>query len=381
MAKIGILSMQRIKNYGSFLQAYGLKKILEKQGHDVEFVDYHIESPIIKENNETTLKKNDKLQKALTALSGDEPLTQKIKYILHKKNFGKKYYKILDLTDEPNYNPELDTLVIGSDEVFNCIQSNQNVGYSLELFGKNNKARNLISYAASFGNTTLEKIEKYSKEKELGDLLSKFNSISVRDNNSGKIVENISNKKVEYHLDPVLAYDYMNECDLIPKVPNKEKYILVYAYSGRISLDEAQVIRKYAKEKKLKVYSIGGAQKCADKFIDCSPFEVLAYFKNAQLIITDTFHGSIFSIITHSDFVTLVRKSIGNAYGNEEKLTDLLDRLNLNNRIIYNLNELSNKLEQKIDYAITDKILEEEREKTYKYLKRAIKHDLKGNEI
>lgn len=373
MSKVGILSMQRIKNYGSFLQSYGLKMMLEKIGHEVEFVDYHVEAPIIKEDDEIVLKKYDRLQKTLKVLRGEEPFIQKIQYIIHKKNFGKKYYKLLNLTEEYNYTPELDTLVIGSDEVFNCIQSNKNVGYSMELFGKNNNADKLITYAASFGNTTLNKIEKFSKEKELGGLLSRFDSISVRDSNSGEVVEKISDKKVEYHLDPVLAYDYMNECKLIPKIKTNEKYILVYAYSGRISREESKVIKNYAKKRKLKVYSIGGAQKCADRFIDCSPFEVLSYFENAELIITDTFHGSIFSVITHNNFVTLIRKSVGNAYGNEEKLTDLLKRLNLESRMIYNINELSNKLEQRIDYKKTDEILSQERIKTYEYLKNATK--------
>lgn len=368
MSKIGILSMQRIKNYGSFLQGYGLKKMLEELGHEVQFVDYHIEEPIIK-SDQTNSQKNDKIAKALEVLKGEEPLKQKIQYIIHKKNFGKKYYKLLGLTEEPNYNPQLDALVIGSDEVFNCIQSNKNVGYSLELFGKDNNAKKLISYAASFGNTTIKKLEKYNKKEEIGGLLSKFDAISVRDRNSGELVEEISDKTVEYHLDPVLAYDYMNKCKLIPKINKKEKYMIVYAYSGRISSEESKLIKKYAKKNKLKVYAIGGAQKCADKFIDCSPFEVLAYFENAELIITDTFHGSIFSIITKRNFITLVRKSVGNAYGNEEKLTDLLERLNMNNRKVYNLFDIETKLSTPINYTETNRIIIEERNRTYQYLK------------
>ena len=70
MSKVGILSMQRIKNYGSFLQAYGLKKIIEELGHDVEFVDYHIEPSII-ENKENS--KNDKISKVLKTLEGNAP--------------------------------------------------------------------------------------------------------------------------------------------------------------------------------------------------------------------------------------------------------------------------------------------------------------------
>lgn len=366
MSKVGILSMQRIKNYGSFLQAYGLKKIIEELGHEVEFVDYHIDPPVI------TNSKNCKLSKIAKVLKGNAPFIQKIQYIIHKKNFGKKYYKILGLADDYNYTPKLDTLIIGSDEVFNCIQSNENVGYSLELFGKNNQAKKVITYAASFGNTTILKLEEYNKKEEISGLLNKICSISARDNNTGNIVELLTDKKVTYNLDPVLIFDYMKKCNEIHDIQCKKKYIVVYAYSNRITLDESIYIKKYAKKNNLKVYAIGGAQKCADKFIDCSPFEVLAYFKNAEMVITDTFHGSIFSIINHKNFVTLVRKSIGNSYGNEEKITDLLNRLKLSDRIIYNIKDMNEKLNKKINFDDTDRIIETERLNAIDYLKKEI---------
>ena len=369
MTKVGIMSMQRIKNYGSFLQAYGLKKILESLGCDVEFVDYHVEESVIKEDNEN----GGKISKAITALKGDAPLVQKIQYIFHKKNFGKKYFELLGLTNEPNYNPQLDILAIGSDEVFNCIQKNKNVGYSLELFGKNNNAKKVITYAASFGNTTIEKLKKYKKDKEISSLLSNIDAISVRDNNSGKAVKELTDKEIIYNLDPVLIFDYANQKDLIPEIETKEKYIIVYAYNNRISKDESKWIKDFAKEKGLKVYAIGGAQNCADKFIDCSPFEVLAYFKNAEFIITDTFHGSIFSIIMKKQFATLVRKSVGNEYGNEEKLTDLLERLGLENRKTYNTDSIEKIINTKINYKDVEKTIEKEREKTIEYLGKEIK--------
>ena len=234
--------------------------------------------------------------------------------------------------------------------------------------GKDNKANKLITYAASFGNTTVEKLEKYNKKAEISELLNKFDKISARDSNTGKIVEEISNQKVVYNLDPVLAYDYMNKCDEIPDIDVNEKYIIVYAYSNRISTDESKYIKKFAKKNNLKVYSIGGAQKCADKFIDCSPFEVLGYFKKAEMVITDTFHGSIFSIIAKRNFVTLVRRSVGNAYGNEEKLTDLLERLKLTDRITYNIENINSILDKKIDYEKVEKILKSQRNISKKYL-------------
>lgn len=364
--KVGIMSMQRIKNYGSFLQAYALKEIIEKLGHNVEFVDYHIEKTIMQDG-----KKNNKIAKVIETMKYNAKFIHKMQYINHKKNFS-QYFNVLKMNDVPNYNPKLDILVIGSDEVFNCIQKNPNVGYSMELFGKNNNADKLISYAASFGNTTLEKLEKYGKKEEIAKLLNKFDALSVRDENSGKIVNELTERKCEFNLDPVLIYDYMNNCEKIPKLNIEEKYIIVYAYNGRISTEESKYIRKFAKKMNYKIYSIGGAQECADKFIDCTPFEVLAYFKNAKFVITDTFHGSIFSIITKRNFVTLVRKSVGNNYGNEEKLTDLLNRLKLQDQIIYDIKEIEQKSQININYEETDKVIYNERYNAYEYLKNNI---------
>lgn len=367
MANIGIMSMQRIVNYGSFLQAYGLKKMLEELGHNVQFVDFHVGKTLIESNaNHNRLK----IDKILEVLRYDVSLKQKLQFVYYKKNFAKKYNHILGLSKKPNYTPKLDILIIGSDEVFNCIQQNPNVGYSLELFGKNNCAKKVITYAASFGNTTIEKLKLFKKEMEIGDLLRSMEAISVRDSNSGLIVKQLTDKDIYYNLDPVLAYDYINKCNFIPTIEKKEQYMILYAYSGRISNNEAEWIEQYAKLKKMKIYAIGGVQKCADRFIDCSPFELLAYFKNAEEVITDTFHGTIFSIITKKRFVTLVRKSKGNSYGNEEKLTDLLNRLNLSERIIYDIKKISQIQDIPIKYEDVDAKIIEERRSTKEYLKK-----------
>ena len=245
------------------------------------------------------------------------------------------------------------------------------------MFGKDNHAKRLITYAASFGNTTLKKLTKYKKADEVGALLKKFDAISVRDANSGAIVEQLTGKNPVYNLDPVLTYDYMNCCDKIPQIQTGEKYLILYAYAGRISNKEADWIAAYAKKKNLKVYAIGGIQKCADRFVDCSPFEVLAYFRNAEEVITDTFHGSIFSVITHRSFTTLIRKSVGNNYGNEEKLSDLLKRLGLTNRMTTKVEDAESINKMTIDYSGIDRILEKCREDAKKYLALQIEESVK----
>lgn len=370
MKKIGIMSMQRIANYGSFLQAYGLKKLIEELGHKVEFVDYHVGAPVIDEKADSKNKFVRKFEKGLETFKYQAPFAHKLSFIRYKQSFAKKYMPLLGVTENMNYNPTLDCMVIGSDEVFNCIQKNSNVGYSMELFGKDNYADKLISYAASFGNTTLEKLNKYEKANEVGELLKKFDAISVRDANSGNVVEHLTGKAPVYNLDPVLTYDYMNCCDEIPEITTKEKYLILYAYAGRISNAEADWIAEYARKKDLKVYAIGGIQKCADRFIDCSPFEVLAYFRNAEEVITDTFHGSIFSIITHRPFTTLIRKSVGNSYGNEEKLSDLLKRLNLEKQMTTRIKDVEKINKQSIDFKEVDNILQNQRKIAVEYLKK-----------
>lgn len=373
MIKAGIMSMQRICNYGSFLQAYALREMLREEGCTVEFVDYHAGKCLVNSGQGSGLKR--KLSKFLETMRYNASFSDKLKFIKYKKNYALKYYPLLDINENMNYRPEVNLLVIGSDEVFNCVQDNTNVGFSNELFGAGNRAEKLVTYAASFGNTTLEKLKEYHVDKKVSGWLKKFDVISVRDENSGKIIEKLTGRKPVYNLDPVLAYDYMNKCKKIPKRKKREKYMILYGYAGRFSADECKFIRRYADKKKLKIICIGGIQSCCDEFVDCSPFEVLAYFRDAQCVVTDTFHGTIMSVINHRNFVSVVRTK---GYGNSEKLVDLLKRLNLTDRIVEDVSiQLNDVMEKKFSYDATDEIIKAERQKSADYLRKVI-HETKS---
>lgn len=366
--KVGILSMQRIQNYGSFLQAYGLKHLLEDLGCEVQFVDYHPGETLIPADGGTGLVR--KLSKIMDVIKQDGPLKEKLRFIKYKKNYAANYFPYLGITEERNYCPELDVLVIGSDEVFNCVQNNTNVGFSPELFGRENKAKKVISYAASFGNTTIDKLEQYGVKEKVAGWLKEFDAISVRDKNSGEIVKELTGKEPSYNLDPVLMYDFIGKCKDIPKnVPDKD-YMLLYGYSGRFSKDECREIRRFADRKRLKIFCIGGVQDCCDKFIDVDPFTVIAYFQHADYVITDTFHGTIMSVITHRQFVTVVRES---GYGNSQKLTDLLDRVHLNERRLNSMVNLEEEIGKTINYTDMDIELDSERSKIKGYFEKCLK--------
>lgn len=374
--KIGILSMQRIYNYGSWLQAYGLKKMLEEfEDIDISFVDYRIEKPFgISKGN--YIKQNIKIH-LIDALTRCKWIAKAIsdRDFYHVYCFRNEYQKLLGINYKKNYSPNLDILLIGSDEVFNCLQDNVRVGYSKELFGENNNAKKVCSYAASFGNTTNQKIENARKGEEISSWLKKFHTISVRDQNSYEVVKKLTGIKPEVHMDPVLMYDFTSELSKISNVKHEKPYMIVYAYPNRLRKQEIEQIKKYAREKKLDIYGISGYQNFADKMIYDSPLNILGYFRDAECVVTDTFHGTIFSVINSKPFITIVRPSVNGEYGNQEKLDDLLNKLELGKRSVQELTSVVDVMDEEVDYNSVEKIIKSEREKTKQYLK-----DMIGNE-
>ena len=356
--------MQRIYNYGSFLQAYGLRSLLESLGCDVQFVDYEPGACLV-ESAAPRKGLARKAEKALEVFRYDAPLKDKLAFVRHKRTYAGRFYPMLGLTEQPNLDPELDMLVIGSDEVFNCVQDNANVGFTPALFGQGYRAGRKVTYAASFGNTTLEKLDKYGKCGEVAGYLKELDAISARDANTGAIAAALAGAEPAYNLDPVLVYDYFGLCDRIPAEVDEKNYMVVYGYSGRLSEGECAAVRAYADSHRLRVLNIGGVQGACDRFVDCSPFEVLAYFKHAKAVVTDTFHGTIFSTIAHTPFAAFVRSS---GYGNSEKLTDLLRRLGLEGRAAEGADGLAAALDAPVDWAVPDAANAEGRRAAREYL-------------
>lgn len=357
MKKIGIMSMQRVVNYGSYLQAYGLSKTIQSLGYSTEFVDYKFEKSII-----DTDKKQKKL---ISKIISNRNIICFIKKKIILKKFDMKInqsLKILGIEKNQNFSRNFDTLVIGSDEVFNCLQPYP-VGYSRNLFGKDFEDKNVISYAASFGFTTLEKLKKFNIDNEIKEMLLKFGAISVRDQNSFNIVNNLLGVKPTINFDPVLITNFTEEIINNPINPKYSNYIIVYAYTGRLKKEEEKYIIDFAKKYNKKIISLGFYQKIANYNLTPNPFEVLNYIKNADYVITDTFHGTIFSAKMNTKFCTIIRDS------NKNKLEYLLKKLNLNNRQANTINDIGKLYNQDICFDETNKIIKEEEQKSIRYLK------------
>lgn len=361
--KIDILSMQRIKNYGSVLQAYALKKMIEMQSNTVEFID-------IKGLKE--IKGSKKIINKLKKI--DRYFFKRILFKREIKKFSKNIFlfqkNVLNLNKE-KFNSTGDLVVIGSDEIFKA-DPKSSWGVSSQLFGNIVGAKKVISYAASCGNLKINDIPN-DKKNELNKYILKMQEISVRDKNTFNFIKDISNKESIFHLDPVLIYPFYEEINKTEKeFKINSKYMLVYSYSNRIKdKKEIKNIKKFAKKRKLKIISIQGEQYWCDKFIGLSPFEVLIAFKNAEYIFTDTFHGTILSAKFNKNFTVMIRDS------NKEKLSDLIERLDLKNHVLTDVSQLEKTITQNFNYTKFNEIIENERKRTFDYLDKYVGNKVK----
>ena len=374
--KVGIMTMHRVINFGSFLQAYSLKKVLESKNAEVTFVDYN-HGPIIEFNQNGTNNKKSQILRFIKKFK----IKRLVDYKLMRMRYSDTLAWYLDVDKHRTYNPSLDCLVVGSDEVFNCFQGNPNIGYTLDLFGKNQtNSKRIISYAASFGNTNIEKLEKANKKNEIADCLKNFNALSVRDENSLDVIKTLTNRDdVSLNVDPVFLSDFENELMDNKVKTGKKKYVAVYAYSGRISEEEGRLIQTFAKKNNLKVICVGYPQ-CFGKFVTGNPFEIVNYLVNSSFVITDTFHGAVFSIKYNLNFATVVRSDndLSTGRGNKEKLSFLLKQFGLLDRQLESFESIQKLYDTSIDFNRVNMIVNQEKEKSLSYLDREVFGD--GNE-
>lgn len=354
--KIAILSMQRVTNFGSVLQAYSLREILfEITKSPVEFLN-------IEELPSLPSKKS-----VVNSVDYDAPaayppgLKQRGKrWIVARLSSWNKHLirafmkKELSLSWDTN-DSFYDCVIVGSDEVFN-----HNKGVCLQLHGAVKQTNKVISYAASCGSAKVEDI--YPEDIDsLKASMHRFWALSVRDVATEHYVSSLYEGNVERHLDPVLIG---NLCCRAHQPVRLKKYLLVYAYGQRIrTAEEINTIRSFAKARNLKVVAMGGSQFWCDRYIPTTPFRLMDYFYYADYVVTDTFHGVIFSVINQRKFAVIPRKT------NWNKITSLLKDLELDNKLVTDLSSLEQILAGEINYAAVESILTNERERSRAYLK------------
>ena len=366
---VGILSMQRVVNYGSFMQAYALKRVVESFGHHCEFRDFRRGLP---RHQGSKVKYPGMIARlAKLPIAFTRPVGSVEKRLFRKKlqNLFKEHcWPLLGMGPEMNYGLKCDVMIIGSDEVFNYTQ-NAAFGYVPCLFGHGIEARRIITYAASAGYANLPDIEADGIGEELAAGFRRIDRFSVRDENTREIVAKYADRAATLVLDPTLIYDFRDE--LVPSA-RQDGYLLIYAYEGRME-DPAEVmgVRQFALQNGLKTVSVGFYHHWCDENLVPTPFEMLGLFRDARHIVTDTFHGTIFSIKYNKQFVTLIRSE--HALGsNANKVGFLLRQFGLEARVIRDMSLLSEALLQPIEYSVANNRLAEMRRQSLEFLSRAL---------
>lgn len=292
---VGIITFNRAINYGAVLQSYALKNKILAAGNNCEVLNYYCEAV---EKGASPFYINSCSPKDILIFLMQ--IGMRIKKNKKFKEFAQKYLDVSDnvLNNDniSSYAEKFDLLITGSDQVWNYEITDMDENYFLSFAkGKTKTA----SYAASFGVSTIpEKYrDKYTK------LLANVQNISVREETGQKIVEELTGERPVITIDPVFLLKKAEWEEIISPPDMKEEYVLVYSIN---KTDCYKIAEQIAKEKNL---SIVGLQTPMSNRVKCktirteSPQEFLGWINKARYVVTDSFHGTAFSIIFNKQFV------------------------------------------------------------------------------
>jgi hypothetical protein len=207
----------------------------------------------------------------------------------------------------------------------------------------------------------LEGLERESLAGPVAEALGNVSDFSVRDLNSRDIVHRLTGIAPAIHVDPVLMFEF---APYLPGAPPARDYIVIYSYQqDRFDSETVRAIRKYARARGKKIISLYSYHDwCDECVIADTPFQLLRYFANADSVITNTFHGTVFSIMNNRNFVALMKDR------NRHRVDFLLSQFGLSDRAADDSDQVIRKLEAGIDFSQCNSVLAVERAKALAYL-------------
>lgn len=361
--KVANITLHAVNNYGSILQTYATEYLFRMLGCDVLTIDYVRKTlkmtpwDVIKAKR-MPLKLKAKTLISMLLIKGDEE--RAIKF----RDFRKKY---LTLTKRYTSNeelktsiPEADVYCTGSDQTWNTVcQGDIPKAFFLDFVPLEKKK---ISFAASFG------IKELPKEEidEVKALLSKYDSISVREQSGVDIIERLGLQSTQV-LDPTLAVPNEVWDDIATPRMFKDDYILAYKLNR--SRRFTKYMRDFANSKGMRLVLVRSRKEI--NFVNCTcltsvgPQEWLSLIKNAKYVLTDSFHCTAFCILFHRQFMCILPPSYS------DRIVNILQETGLTNRISTDANDYY-KIDSVINYNSIDKWLLNKRNETIDFLKHAL---------
>ncbi|MUP39636.1 polysaccharide pyruvyl transferase family protein [Labilibaculum euxinus] len=353
--RVGVLTLPYDANYGWILQHYALLNSLNECGYN----PISIQRKWNKQDNRSMIYH---IKKWVYY----NILTKNI-YSFYKNNITPKT-EIYDTQESikglSKY--KLDAVVVGSDQVWRT-EFTSGVGDNYFLDFIDSKHTSKIAYAASFGiDEWKEGVEKTEKIKSL---LEDFTYISVRENTGIDLCKNHFNLEVESVIDPTLLLDKDQYNKLLVgttecfKKPTLVTYILDY------NKDKSDVVKQVSNKLNLKVFDLYPKKKRICNYYKSVKTWLRAY-RDSDFVVTDSFHGTVFSIIYNKPFITIANKERGLT-----RFTSLLNIVGLSSRLIFTLEDIldNNLITEEIDYSKVNSIVKKQQEKSlslfHKYIK------------
>lgn len=378
--KVGIITIFNVNNYGAELQAFATQKALQLMGYEAELINYpfyknerHIVTKASKPVFAMPLKKRfeewayPKITKAKILLqsnkNAEERIANFVSFHLINTLFSPEYRTIEDL-----YNTDriYDAYIVGSDQVWNPGVYSSLDPYFLKFAPKD---RIRISYASSFG---VSSVPEYTKG-YYRDALSGLDAISVREENAVQLVKELSGRDAQWVLDPTLLLngeEWRKVAKSMVGLPGK--YILLYELTPCPYLKELAL--HIAKLKQAEVVRITKDAATVEKdgsiinVTNAGPAEFLWMFDHADFVVTNSFHGTAFSINFNKDFYVVTPARMKN----NSRQQSILRLFNLSERIIKEGESLPGDNQWKVDFEPVNSILGRERKKSKDYLRNSI---------
>lgn len=367
MAKISIITLHRAENYGSVLQAYALQKKIEDLGHEVEILDYHPERYTNAGKLRRLKDKSTKFQNPILLLLAKILIYPS--YIRKNRIFKEFINTYLHLSsksfatnDGAKKNvPDADIYCTGSDQVWNSLW-NEGVEKTLYLDFVP-KGKMCFSYAASIGLSDIDENEK----NEVVRLLDKYEFISVREDSGVDILKGIGRKDVVQTLDPTLLLNKEEWEEIADNDIVTSHYVLTYNlhHDPRIDRYADMLAKKY--NLIVRNISYNWHDVVRKGHLDWCPKveRFLLLIKNADYVVADSFHATVFSIIFERPFVTITPEVASSRISSVLKLLGIPE---------HNLQEFSDTkiIETPIDYMHVKRLLDVEKQKSMNFLKNVL---------
>ncbi len=381
--KVGLCLAYKGVNYGMLLQAYATQRVIEGLGYETEIIDYkrngykHIRMtpwlPVYVASEFIKRQKKNKEKPVLDELHKQNIADRKAvsnefieKRLLHRV----KCDGILEL--EKHAASHYNGVLVGSDQIWPPDAAFGN--FTTLRFAPDDM--NKISYATSLG---VSKYPYYCKS-SAANFLKRINHISVREEQGRQIIAGICDVPVQVVLDPTYLLTYEQWLELIPYekiVP--EKYVLCYFLGN--TKEHKKLAREFADKHGLKLVTILSTESVSD--IDVSyadqvitgygPDKFINLVRNAEFVMTDSFHGVAFSVINHTQFYVFYRTLVGSKNSRNSRIDNILDTWGLQNRLILNDAAVEDFTSEPIDYTAVNQKIEQKRKMSMDFLTNALK--------